>query len=199
MSSNTNPPRPSASDPQLLHAATALPGAVEIVDIRELLDHIPVLSTIGGYTNQQQYAPFTLGQSQMRNNFGILRVIPPQAMESATATIQSIFDHNDRVSTILTGNSSPDSQQFDTTATMRQFVDLQGGRGSNLRPSYAQHRATSDPTTYHPYLSPDSGPSSPPIMHKVYRLSCASCGNFFTNRGMKVCLLRLIQTRPRTY
>lgn len=56
---------------------------------------------------------------------------------------------------------------------------------------FVPQRASSDPAISrvnpNPYLSSNIRPLSPqPILHQVFRLSCSSCGVFFTNRGMKV-------------
>lgn len=52
-------------------------------------------------------------------------------------------------------------------------------------------RASSDSMTYgeHSHSASRSYAPPPPMLHKVFRLSCASCHMFFTNRGMRVSLV----------
>jgi len=61
---------------------------------------------------------------------------------------------------------------------------------STLRAHYPHTplRASSDPTAYgeHSHSTSRSYAPPPQILHKVFRLSCASCHMFFTNRGMRV-------------
>lgn len=49
----------------------------------------------------------------------------------------------------------------------------------------------------HPPPMPSMPSYTPPpqILHKVWILDCQSCGNFLTNRGMKVCYIAFVRAR----
>lgn len=54
-----------------------------------------------------------------------------------------------------------------------------------MRPEFS-HRSNSEPIHVAQAPLPPRPVSPPPLLHKVFRLSCRSCNTFFTNRGMRV-------------
>jgi hypothetical protein len=59
-------------------------------------------------------------------------------------------------------------------------------RDLNARAHQRMESLEPDPHDDHLGYYPAPRPSPPPLLHKVFRLSCASCDTFFTDRGMRV-------------
>jgi hypothetical protein len=175
----------TAQSPQLDDSRARLRTA------REFLTELQ--STIGDRdTPQRQRIPSPSSSSNIYYNTSS-RSIPALSDLSADTSTFAVI-HRDIDGSVFWHDSRGFLPQLDPPPTLaRSFTPTHGYLNeplSTLRAHYPHTplRVSSDSMAYDEYSHSASRSYVPPpqILHKVFRLSCASCHMFFTNRGMRV-------------
>ena len=158
---------------------------------REFLTQLQ--STIGDRdTTQRQRTPSSFSSNIYYNTPS--RPLPVLPNRSADPSTFTVF-HRDTDGSVLWHDSPLSLPQLDPPPTLaHSFTPTHGHLNepiSTLRANYPHNRsplrASSDSVAY---IERYRNYAPPQILHKVFRLSCASCHTFFTNRGMRVSTIQ---------